>query len=661
MLAALASTNGPSRRVRAALVAVVVLPIVTAVARALRHHWFPVGDAALLAIRVRDVFTSHHPLLGSWTSASLSVGRDINNPGPLYQDVLAPVARLFPPGPGIAIAVGLANIAAVVGIVATARHIGGWSLERWMLLAAAALSWTMGSELLFDLWQPHALLLPFVAFLLLLTGVSLGRRRCVPWAVFVGSLLVQTHIGYAYVVAAFTPVAIALAWWRARPVGRSTIVAGLRSRTAWITAIVFAAAWSQPVVDQFFGDGNLGNLVASSGGGDRTLGASRGVKIVAAVVALPPWWLRRGFSTTVPNTRLTDTPSGPQLFVPGLPAGLLAAAALVVLLAVIVLVALACRRAGLQAQAHLLVICAAGVLISVASVAALTVGVVGLAAHHVRFLWPFAVVVHVALGWGITSLVALRREAWHDRVERVTTAFTLVAIIAFTALNLPSFAEQQGPTVDASAQVVLRKVFPHLDVLREGAPVVFDISNLRVFEPFSTAVMMRLQQDGIEFRVTDPSMVRQLGDGRRASGHENTTIFQLEGVAALLYDGPACQIALESGLDEAAAAQARNAVEVLTEGWTTGVHVDPALLAPDEVTALEAAADGDAAVARRLVLEGDLQRWIGTGDASVDPPLIDAAAAAAGVADRPDQLFARIVAWVVSTYGVFAESTVVCP
>jgi len=301
------------------------------------------------------------------------------------------------------------------------------------------------------------------------------------------------------------------------------------------------------------------------------------------------------------------------------------------------------------------------VLISVASVAALTVGVVGLAAHHVRFLWPFAVVVHVALGWGITSLVALRREAWHDRVERVTTAFTLVAIIAFTALNLPSFAEQQGPTVDASAQVVLRKVFPHLDVLREGAPVVFDISNLRVFEPFSTAVMMRLQQDGIEFRVTDPSMVRQLGDGRRASGHENTTIFQLEGVAALLYDGPACQIALESGLDDAAAAQARNAVEVLTEGWTTGVHVDPALLAPEEVTAVEAAADGDAAVARRLVLQGDLQRWIGTGDASVDPPLIDAAAAAAGVADRPDQLFARIGAWVVSTYGVFAESTVVCP
>ena len=79
------------------------------------------------------------------------------------------------------------------------------------------------------------------------------------------------------------------------------------------------------------------------------------------------------------------------------------------------------------------------------------------------------------------------------------------------------------------------------------------------------------------------------------------------------------------------------------------------------ITAVEAAADGDAAVARRLVLQGDLQRWIGTGDASVDPPLIDAAAAAAGVADRPDQLFARIGAWVVSTYGVFAESTVVCP
>src|SRR6188508_2919956 len=61
----------------------VVLPIVTAVVRALAHGWFPIGDAALLAIRAFDVATSDHPLLGSWTSASFALGIDVNNPGPL--------------------------------------------------------------------------------------------------------------------------------------------------------------------------------------------------------------------------------------------------------------------------------------------------------------------------------------------------------------------------------------------------------------------------------------------------------------------------------------------------------------------------------------------------------------------------------------------------
>jgi hypothetical protein len=68
----------------------VVLPIVVAVVRALVHGWFPIGDAALLAIRAYDVGTSHNPLLGSWTSASFALGIDVNNPGPLYPDLLAP-------------------------------------------------------------------------------------------------------------------------------------------------------------------------------------------------------------------------------------------------------------------------------------------------------------------------------------------------------------------------------------------------------------------------------------------------------------------------------------------------------------------------------------------------------------------------------------------
>ena len=97
----------------------VLLPIVVAVVRALVNGWFPVGDAALLAIRAYDVGTPDHPLLGSWTSASFALGIDVNNPGPLYPDLLAPfmwtIGRAFGIGTATAIGVGTINAAAALG------------------------------------------------------------------------------------------------------------------------------------------------------------------------------------------------------------------------------------------------------------------------------------------------------------------------------------------------------------------------------------------------------------------------------------------------------------------------------------------------------------------------------------------------------------------
>ena len=73
-------------------------------------------------------------------------------------------------------------------------------MQRWMLLACAALTWVMGSELLIDIWQAHALLLPFLAYLVLMVGHRGRQARWVPWAAAVASLLVQTHISYVYVL-----------------------------------------------------------------------------------------------------------------------------------------------------------------------------------------------------------------------------------------------------------------------------------------------------------------------------------------------------------------------------------------------------------------------------------------------------------------------------
>ena len=72
------------------VLAVSILPVVAAVVRRSGTRWIPIGDNALVEMRARDVFSVDHvPLLGTWSSASLSAGKDLNHPGPLLFDLLA--------------------------------------------------------------------------------------------------------------------------------------------------------------------------------------------------------------------------------------------------------------------------------------------------------------------------------------------------------------------------------------------------------------------------------------------------------------------------------------------------------------------------------------------------------------------------------------------
>ena len=81
------------------------------------------------------------------------------------------------------------------------------------------------------------------------------------------------------------------------------------------TAGVGVLAWCQPLWDQFFGEGNLGGLLGSSGsGGDNErVGLALGARFVASVVALPPWWTRPGFSSIIRATGVVDDPKGRTL------------------------------------------------------------------------------------------------------------------------------------------------------------------------------------------------------------------------------------------------------------------------------------------------------------------------------------------------------------
>jgi len=618
------ATAEPRPWVRRVVLAAAVLPIVTAIIRALMHHWFPIGDDALLYVRVADVLTVHHPWLGSWTSASLSLGENMNNPGPIYADLIAPFAKLFSPGPGAAIGVGTVNIVTIVAISAAARRIGGWVLQQWAVLAAAALAWSMGSEMLIDIWQAHALLLPFLLLLILLVGVTDGQIWCIPWSLVVISFLVQTHISFVYILAILCPVA-AIGYvlaWRARP--HRPVREALRSRIVLWTGVGLFALWSQTFYEQFFGPGkgNLSRLAGNTGGGDLQVGAGKALGITARLFALPPWWFRSGFSTSVPSTTLTGTPEAPQLEIPGLPRAALSAVLVLALLAVLAALAVYHRRR----QAHLLyaacILSLAAVIGSVISVSQLTVGRVGFSSHHVRFLWPLAVVVHLTLGWSLVEwLVRSVRHRQPGPRPAHAVSWTLAATtVLIGVVAVPYFAQPQGPVAFYSSMPTLRRVMPQLEKLRSVQPVLYDVSNLQLFEPYSSTVMMQLQHLGIEFRVTDEVLLRQLGPNRRAQGDEPATVFQLQGAPAVLYAGPACLVARASELDSASEAAVTARAEQLAEQIVDGTITiaDAALADSDERAGptLVAARTGDLEAARSLVYEGHLSRWYAAGEVS---------------------------------------------
>ncbi|MDQ3739069.1 MAG: hypothetical protein M3337_07870, partial [Actinomycetota bacterium] len=280
---------------RAGALTVVIVPIVVAGCRALIRGWSPLGDNGILVVRAADVLTRHNPLLGSWTSASIASGQPVNNPGPLYFDLIALPVKLLGHSVGLAVGVALVNVAAVVFVVLASERLAGRTAMLSLSFAAVLLEWSMGSELLFDVWQPNALVLPGLAFMVAAWGVACGRRWFLPWTVGIGSLLIQTHLSYVYLV----PIAILGA--AATAVATRSINGELR-RPLFTTAAVGLVAWAQPVIEQLAssGRGNFSSLIDASRQETDRIGARLGVRLLAEVVATPPFVGRSSYTEAVP-------------------------------------------------------------------------------------------------------------------------------------------------------------------------------------------------------------------------------------------------------------------------------------------------------------------------------------------------------------------------
>jgi hypothetical protein len=549
-----APPRAQSRRLLAVLLVAVNLPIVVATARALAHGWLPLGDNGILLARARDVGTSNHPLLGSWTSASVVVGENLNNPGPLYFDLLAPWVRILGPWVGVAVGVMLINMGAASLAVVAARRIAGATSMVAVAVVVVGLQFAMGSELLFDVWQPNALVLPFLAFLVLVTVLASGDPTMAPWVFGLGSLLVQTHMSHAVLVGALTVVAVGACVWHVRRSGEadpeSEDEAGEapgRTPPAWRrpviwSAIVLVVAWCQPVIEEFTGrgEGNISRIVASISGGDAsTIGWERALRLIVEVMARGPWFTRSAYDSAIPPT----APNAPVYAVVTMTTSLI----------VVALAAVALVGGGVWASRHghrrltvMTVMAGLTLVIGYVALATSPVNVVAIAVHQMRWLWPIAAFVSAV--W-LTTLISLVRS--HEVAHRRVVIGGVVAAGIVAAFTLPTHTSRApGPTDSIRDLDRATELVAQLDTLEDRGTILFDPSVLPFAEPYSGLVLAELQDRGIEFRFDDEVFIRQFGEGRRNDGTPTLRMWEVVGSIAATVPAGAERVAYVEAGDE---------------------------------------------------------------------------------------------------------------
>ena len=279
------------------------------------------------------------------------------------------------------------------------------------------------------------------------------------------------------------------------------------------------------------------------------------------------------------------------------------------------------------------------IVVAVAGLAIQAVTVTGLKNHQVRWLFALSVIVHVTIAWGVVEWAS---DRWPDalRWRRWLDVAILVAIAVMTLANLPYYAHDLGPTADRAAADTLHRTFDDLSRFEPDQPVVYDVDNIRVFEPYSSAVMMRLRELGIEFRFEDEVMVRQFGEGRRADGDEPTHLRQYERSDALLYGGEGCVVSLRSAVSPEQEAVVDSVIDAAVADLASGGREVNVEGLPDEVRLLtESAVAGNHDDAFRVVAQALLPVLVNEGRIEPTSAMLTAVAATDDIVERVNSTF----------------------
>ena len=519
---ACSSLGVPNLRWWYRVVAVVaVCPIFASAISRGRSHWEPTWDVATTAVRIRDVFSAHPPLVGlaAWPSSEGSVTYSF--PGAFHLYLLAVPVRLFGTTWGLLLGMAAINTAmCLVAIWLIRRRLG----ERWAIVGAlfvALMLWTLGSGIMV---YPTPLVvgaIPLFAFLVAAWSVADGDAPAVFVFAFVGNYLFLNQLVFIVVVPLVAVTALVWyvlhlrlvrrtdpAWW---PVVKRRHLRWGRSATA-LTLVL----WIPPMLDQFVTGGhNLGKLfhVFTSGNvaikkphiHHPSLGGALGM--VTSVTTVPRGWLppsvaKVGF----------DLDGGGSPFV-------VALVCTIVTFALVAWGVWRARRRGVRSVVTAASIACVGWVAYVIT-AANNPDKAGYERRYFLGLWPFAVFFWLVV---IVGLFEGRRSpiAFVQRRPHLGIGATLVAVVGVTALSL--FHPPVAPILPNSKfqpiSITIRHTAAHAN-LGSGPLLVEADSDARRYLP---SVLLGLQDAGIPFRVRAPFDIEQFGAARAYSSPRDAT------------------------------------------------------------------------------------------------------------------------------------------
>jgi hypothetical protein len=270
------------------LVLTASLPVLSSLI-VLRQGWRPIGDNALIGLRVHDVLTGHFPLIGQPTTGeNFGSGIATSHPGPIEFYLIAPFTAILGPRIGLVLGAGIINAVALAVIGWLSFRRGGLGLMVLASVTSAALARSLGGNLLHDPVSSNVGALAAVALLFAAWSILAGDIRVTPAFVVAGTFALQDHLTYLGTGAPVVVVALVLGgWWVRRIATRASGAPWLRPRLL-LSAVIGVVLWFPVLLDEVFGAHNL-TAIFRTFTGKRTPGEGLHFALGRVAESLAPW------------------------------------------------------------------------------------------------------------------------------------------------------------------------------------------------------------------------------------------------------------------------------------------------------------------------------------------------------------------------------------